>query len=253
MYKNYFYLNRLITELNELLRGFILLEAFSQERDKLILDFLSSDGDHRFIIISVSQNEPYILLKNDYHRAKKNSISFFRNRLPITLNSVEIATDDRIIKFGFNDCSLFFAIRGKDTNIILLDKDTVHEEFKKISELTEAKLLKDIQGKQYSPYLHKPYFEKNTRGIDFRLLIKDNFPFISKDILSEVYFRAGNKNDFNELCDILSSVIDEIHNEKISVFYDLRLNKVIFAPATFRIYDRTEDRLFETYLSAIND
>ncbi|MGE5440173.1 MAG: hypothetical protein ACM3UR_09960, partial [Bacteroidota bacterium] len=80
MYKNYFYLNRQIIELNAELQGSILTESFSQEKDRLILAF-SKDGISSYLIISASQNEPYMHLRDEYHRARKNTVDFFTDYL----------------------------------------------------------------------------------------------------------------------------------------------------------------------------
>ncbi|MDP4193952.1 MAG: NFACT RNA binding domain-containing protein [Bacteroidota bacterium] len=253
MYKNYFYLNRMVLELNSFLPGTTLKEAFSQEKDKLNLCFTSVEENVFNLIVSASQNEPYILLKKEFHRAKKNSIGFFQEFLPSKLINVEIATDDRIIKFNFAKFTLFFLIHGKDSNVVLTENMRDLVPFKKITEETEKRTLSTINEKLFSPFLHEPYLSDLVGSDNLAKEIKNRFPFISKEILSEVSARTKDNTDPEEYISILSKVINEIHNTDISVFYEKQINKVVFAPSTFRIFDRQDNRNFETYLNALNE
>ena len=81
MYKNYFILNRIVLELNSLLNRSTIVEVFSQEKDKLILKCVNEK--QLFLEISVNPGEPYLTLKNEYHRAKKNSVDVFEDFLPL--------------------------------------------------------------------------------------------------------------------------------------------------------------------------
>jgi predicted ribosome quality control (RQC) complex YloA/Tae2 family protein len=243
----------MVLELNSFLPGSILKEAFSQEKDKLNLCFSSKEEDVLNLIVSVSQNEPFILLKKEFHRAKKNSIGFFQEFLPAKLINVEISTDDRIIRFNFADFTLFFLIHGKDSNVVLTEKMRELIPFKKMTEETEKRTLSTINDKLFSPFLHEPYLSDLVGSDNLAKEIKNRFPFISKEILSEVSARIKDNTDPEEYTSILSKVINEIHTSDISIFYEKQINKVVFAPSTFRIFDRQDNKNFETYLNALNE
>ena len=76
MIQNYFFLNRLILEANELLKNAVILEIFSQEKGTLVIDCEKSN-ENIFIEISVIPGNSYFTIKNKYTRAKKNTINFF--------------------------------------------------------------------------------------------------------------------------------------------------------------------------------
>ncbi len=80
MYKNYFFLNRLATELNKELENCLLVSAFSQEKSKLVLEFHKSDVN-KHLEISVEPGFPYLNLRESFNRAKKNTIDFFSEYL----------------------------------------------------------------------------------------------------------------------------------------------------------------------------
>ncbi|MEI7812463.1 MAG: NFACT family protein, partial [Ignavibacteria bacterium] len=225
MYKNYFYLNRMITELNPIFTGMWLTEAFSQEKDRLILNFTSNGNDKRILAVSTDQNLPYINLRKEYCRAKKNTAEFFFDHLPDSLINIEIATDDRIIRFNFTRMKLYFMIRGKDTNIILTDETGCFEPFKKIKPDLKEKIVSVINEKLYSPYFHKPEPDLINDEQDFQGKLKKLFPFIGKEILAEALARAKGNTDFAGIKFHLTEAINEI-KEGIAVFYDDSLNKV---------------------------
>jgi predicted ribosome quality control (RQC) complex YloA/Tae2 family protein len=100
MNKNYFFLNRLVLELNKELENCSLVTAFSQEKNKLALEF-TNKGMNKYLEVSVEPGFPYINLREAYSRAKKNTADFFNEYLPSKLKQIEIAEDDRIVKFIF--------------------------------------------------------------------------------------------------------------------------------------------------------
>ena len=90
MFKNYFYLTRSVKELNKEIANSRINEIFTQEKHKLYLQIPSKDYSNRHLIISANPGLPYLLIKNEHRKAKKNFINFFENFLPSTINSVEI-------------------------------------------------------------------------------------------------------------------------------------------------------------------
>ena len=115
MYKSYYYLNRLTLELNNILVGKRIVNIFSQEKDRLIIQL--DDQDELYIEISVNHSDPYVNVRNKFSRAKKNTIGFFSELVNNKIKEFLIASDDRIIKIVTDIGDLLFAIRGKHTNI----------------------------------------------------------------------------------------------------------------------------------------
>ena len=245
MYKNYFFLNRLIIELNPILENYNLTESFSQDKNKLVLHF-AKDTDDKFIIISTNQNEQNIRLKKEYHKAKKNYINFFRDYLPSRLKNIEIAIDDRIIKFSLKGAELFFLIRGKNTNVILISDDNSFIPFKKANENLIQQLRKEINGKIFSSVYNLPDYNliKETALNE----ISKRFPFISKEIIKETELRAkGNKSFVSGLDEVLR----EIQTDKICVLTDEYSGKYVLMPAGFQIFTGSDKKYFDSILDAV--
>ncbi|MGE5497417.1 MAG: NFACT RNA binding domain-containing protein, partial [Syntrophothermus sp.] len=252
MYKNYFYLNRQIIELNEELQGSLLSESFSQEKDRLILAF-SKDGSNKYLIISASQNEPYMHLRDEYHRAKKNTVDFFTEYLTSRLQAVEIATDDRIIRFRFDKVSLYFAIRGKNTNVILVDEALNTDSFKKTNESQLENFLEEVTNKKmFSSYFHRPDLDAVTDPVNYVSQTKHIFPSIGKEMLAEVSFRLKGET-LEEFKTEMDTVISDIESGDISVFFSPSMGRVVMAPEAFNIFDSMDKATFSTYLKAVDN
>ena len=152
MFKNFFTLNRQTVELNNILAGFSLVQAFTQEKDKLILKFVNGEAE-KFVEFSTDYLIPYFILREKFNRAKKNTLDFFKNYLPADLISLQIAETDRVIKFMFKKFSIYFFKRGKLKHVILLDNEGKILSFKKIPIENEILNLAELK---YSSSFIKP-------------------------------------------------------------------------------------------------
>jgi len=131
MLQNYFFLNRFILDLTPLLVNSKIEEIYSQEKSKLVI-VTSKNTDFYFLEISVIPGNSYMNVRNNYSRAKKNTLNFFNGAEGQTINSIQIAEDDRIIKISCSDSTFYFAIRGKYTNVFVIDNFQNIESFKSI-------------------------------------------------------------------------------------------------------------------------
>lgn len=251
MYKNYFFLNRHTSELNNLLKDFTLTEAYSQEKEIIVLVFSRAD-EKKYLLISVNQNTTYCLLRDEYSRARKNSVSFFQMYLPAKLSNIEIAADDRVIRFSFQDFRLYYFIRGKDTNFILTDDSGTGESFKKIQPVLKEQLRTYFSGLLYSYYFHMPVFEKDI-AVSAEAYIRQNKPYIGKELLLEAKSRCRNSDDSHEILDRLSEVIEEIRDKNIALFFDSERQKLMLSIEGFRTIAPEDLRLFSNYNAALND
>ncbi len=239
MYKNYFYQNRSAIELQNILKEYFLTEAFSQEKDRIILRF-AKNNENKFLIISVNQNLPFVSVKDEFHRAKKNTINFFEEFFPAEINSVKIAEADRIIQFDFSRFQIYFLIKGKDTNLILIKENDLHS-FKKITGDERSKLIDEISSKNFIDKFEMPEIQIEDENL------QRSFPYLGKEIINEFKLR----NSFDEYISI-KDLINEIFSGKISIFYDDILNKVVFAPENFKIFYQKEPKIFDSFSSAFN-
>lgn len=252
MYKNYFFLNRHIIELNEELKGYSLLEAFSQEKDTLVLSFRNNDSS-RHLVVSASQNNPFILMKHDYGRSRKNNVGFFGQYLPSRLQRIEIAAGDRIIALRFDDFILYYFIRGKDTNVVLTDVNGEASTFRKVSPGNLPVILTALASAQYSPFFHRPFIQCGGMNLeDCKIHAAKNFPFIGHELLAEASARTASESS-EEFAARIDEVLDTVETEKIDVFYDRTLGRMVMSSAGFSIYSPEDIKSFPAYNDALMD
>ncbi len=256
MYKNYFFLNRIILEANQVLNGYSITNCFSQDKDKIVFE-LKNKSDLKFLEISVNPGMPYITIKNDFHRAKKNTVDFFINYLPADKIQFNISDSDRIIKIKTSNCDFYFTIRGKFTNLFLLNNDRIQSSFKNIIEDSQEQLIKEFHSTNFINEFNilKINIDANEQ---FEPQIKSKYPFVGKEILNEVKFRfesLQNKNgitsDKNNI-NILEEIILEIKDENPVVFTDDIQNQQKLAFNNFKSIQFSHKEIFENAFDAIN-
>jgi predicted ribosome quality control (RQC) complex YloA/Tae2 family protein len=249
MFKNYFMLNRFIVEANEILSGARITNIFSGEKNKLVFS-LNREDQYLFLEVSVNPGFPFINLShsssNDAH-SRKNRASFFSEHLPSIFKSIEIAEDDRIIKIKLESCSLYFAIRGKYTNVYLINDNLGVDSFKKCSEDIKEEFVKEIQNKEFIQAFNIPDFSGIVNLTEF----KQKYPFIGKEIIAETDFR-NEKKTVSEFKEILQKILIEILIEKPAVFISREENQISVAVTTFHIFPYSGKKIFDNLIDAFN-
>lgn len=248
MHRNYFFLNRLIIEANDLLKGLNIAQIFSQEKGTLIIH-CSNNSNEKFVEICVVPGSPYLTIKNTFSRAKKNTIDFFNQSVDEKIHSLEIAVDDRIIKFNLEHSEIYFAIRGKFTNVFFSNNE-VFIPFKTIGQ-AELSVIHD-------EFLNKK-FSEDWNAINLHLVVETNYldhirkkyPVLGTDIIKEVKSRS-NDNSNLKLENILKGVLEEIRISSPCVFADESAQEIKLGFENFKSIPFTEKFLFKNVIEAQN-
>lgn len=240
MFKNYFYLNRAIVELKDKLVGSTIFEVYTQEKETLNFRIPTEENDNRHLVISINQSEPYILIKENHHKARKNVAEFFSSHLPDKIEALEIANDDRIIKLSCSNSEYLISIRGTLSNIILKSNDGETGFFKKVKRIDDDELFADIINHKFSTVFNIPDFQKDIPALSE---LKKNYTYLTKDILNELKARTSS-NEIDKQKDILKKIIQQIGSNPIQIFYTNDLNRYVFVPAGFVSLSR-DSEIFE--------
>ncbi len=250
MFNTYFYLNRAVIELNSRITGTKVYEVFTQDKNKLYFTIPNEEQPFRVLIISTDQNIPYLHIKNEHHRAKKNSPNFFESYFPSILKGFSIAENDRLLKVEFNEFNLFYSVRGSNTNVYLIDNKNNIEFFKSNKRQNPGKLIEETSTTNFIDVFN----EKIMEGISFPSIdftdIKKIESRITKDIFNE-YKSRTNALDERSFKEILRKIFYEIYFEDISVYYSEEEDKTEFLPSNFNKNANSEN-LFDNYNDAIS-
>lgn len=264
MFNNYLILRKLVNEFNSDLKGFHLFEAFTQEKDQLVLSFRKPGKDRDYechVVINVNPIKPFLYSRETFYRAKKNSISFFTDYMPAKLISVDIADYERIIRFEFDLIKLFIIFRGPLSNIILIDNNQNILSFKNDTEENLEKLTAALSESVFSlrlPELEIPEgttFKKSDHDGRESLrnlknpTLTELLPFFSKEILTEISSRDMQIDSSN-----INSLITEILNYPLAAFFeksdldgkDDLLNEIHLLPSSFTNLRGSKRTLFDT-------
>jgi predicted ribosome quality control (RQC) complex YloA/Tae2 family protein len=245
MIKNYFFLNRFVLEAETLLVNQKIHSVFSQEKEKLIIEF--GNEDSRYLEICVNPGNPYIIFLESYSRAKKNTIDLFPEFEKNIIDSFEIATDDRIIRLKSGSNSLFFTIRGKFTNVISVNSDGSIQAFKKIDENDLEKIKEEFFGKYFTNIFNIPELGIFNENVDLKS-VGEKYPVISKEIIWETEQRLSNTK--NNSLKFLEEVIIDIKNAHSTVFINEQTAEVHLAVDTFRIFNYDQQKTFDSIITA---
>jgi predicted ribosome quality control (RQC) complex YloA/Tae2 family protein len=248
MYKNYFFLNRLIVEFNNELKGFTVNQIFSQEKDKLFLNCINGK-DERYIEISVNPGFPFINLRSHFNRAKKNTIDFFSDVLPDKIVSFEIADNDRIIRIKLEHSSLYFAVRGKFTNVHLIDSSENINSFKKEENDILENFVIEISKINFVSHFNIPDFKKISYETNFEKT-KHDYPILGKEIILETKARCND--DSSEIVDTIRNILNEIRISKVAIFDDQNQRKLHLAFQNFISIPFTNKQYYNTAVEALN-
>ncbi|OGU74167.1 MAG: hypothetical protein A2V93_07610 [Ignavibacteria bacterium RBG_16_34_14] len=246
MFKNYFILNRLTSELNKELPDYKIIRAFSFEKDKLVLILLKNQ-DELSIEISVNPGVPYLSLKRKVSIPKKNLVDFFKSNLPVKIHSIEIADSDRIIRINTDKASLYFAIRGKFTNLFLIAKEGEIESFKKADEKIIYNFRDEIQKHHFISEFNNLKIDENFVDLDS---VKKKYPIIGKEIINEAKLRDESADKISAT--LLLNVINEIKENNLAVFIDEISGEVNLGINSFGIFSFTRKEEFPTLIEAFN-
>ena len=244
MFNNYLYLKRAVIELKSLLIDYKIIDVFSQEKDKSV--FILEKKDHqKYLIFNTTANQPYILLRSKYSKAKKNTYDFFKDLKYKNITGIKISNSDRIIKLSIGEYSVLFSIRGAKTNLFLLKDNSVLESFKKIKEDDQNIFEKEIQNVEYDDR----YSPINTALESFnKNELKNIFPFINSFLLNEIKIRIDENTSLNQA---VNDVFYGLMTDNIAVGY--LESKLRFIPESFVAANELSDKIiFDEYFEALN-
>jgi predicted ribosome quality control (RQC) complex YloA/Tae2 family protein len=139
---HYFTLFHLAKEWNERFYSWRIEEIFTQEKDELILA-LGKEEQHCFVLVSCTAQHNIASLREQYFRAKKNSLTIFPSLAGKKIERIYLHPADRIIFFELaSHEKIALALTGTHANVFVLDGNAiVSDTFIKSEEATGKHLV----------------------------------------------------------------------------------------------------------------
>ena len=143
MLRNYFTLYHAAGELNEQLAGGYIFEIHSQDKNEITLGFVTVDGRHLQLIVTVRSQDFSLSTREGLNRKRRNSAGIMRRVFEMQVTGVTMAHNDREIRFSLEEgYSLVLRLFSADTNVLLVHDGLIVEAFKEGREL-EGKAFND--------------------------------------------------------------------------------------------------------------
>lgn len=222
--------------LDEALRGWILAECWSQEKNRLLLHVIRGT-EAQFVEASVDLRVGYVLPGPEIHRARKNTINFFGAVLGVQLQSVEMHHSERAVRFRFVDghelVVLFFG--PGSGNVLLCNGGTILEAFQDVGE-EYGHLLSEDEG---DDVVTREILAERLRASE-RLPVQAlgrAMPQLGKRLAEEALWRAGLR-DRQSLANCSDAELDALFTA-VDALYDECLHS-----KTFRLYFTANDLIF---------
>jgi len=166
---NFFLLKEVSEFLEKEITGYSIKEIHTQEKDKLVISLSDKDsGESKFLEFSCDDKLPYILLKNNYSKARKNVMNLLAGLYGQEIRNVVIFNNDRIIMANLsNEISVYFVFFKSKYNLIVAADKKIIDAFKNKKELIGINIDDYLTRKEAGPKRTietvKDYFRNNYR------------------------------------------------------------------------------------------
>jgi predicted ribosome quality control (RQC) complex YloA/Tae2 family protein len=189
MLSHYFTLQALVHEAVPMLVGSVIQEAYSQEKDELVIGLrLDAHG----VVFSCRPGATVFFLSQRTARSKKNTASVFPDLDGRIIRDVRLSTSDRIVSIILdNGTTLVALLFGTAANVLLLNAEgTIIAAFRNDRQLRglayaapEREMLFDLSG--------LPKLPSHLAGTPIASALRKTFPSFGATLTIEALFRAS--------------------------------------------------------------
>lgn len=216
---NFYILYHLALYLKNKLNTLTFKDIFSQEKNKIVIDFGISALE-----FSTERNLPYLILKNNFDRANKNSITLFEFLIGESVKDITIYNDDRIILINLtNDFDLYFIFIPSKLNLLITKGNSILASFKKnnakdINDFLKVKADKPEEFKNIKEYISAKYFKIDK---EIRNEIIDKNYIIPEEEINDINIAKVNRI-FSDVKEKLLSNSYRLYEDNNNIRYALR-------------------------------
>lgn len=208
MIKNYFLLKEISKYLNSTLTGCTLEEAYTHEKNKLVLIFQNEWQNIYSLEFYMAQGKEYLFVRGESGKARKNTVNLFEELYGQKVISAELFNDDRIICIALENGYrfIFSLITGKVNAFVVKEGITLNS-------FTDTSEYKDKNINNILPKPGKSIIEAAT----VKEFINNSYRHYGNDYIREALYRAGLKpgdslteENRNKLNGIFESISTEL-------------------------------------------
>ncbi len=190
MFTNWLTYCRIAEELDAQLRGARISEVYTQQKNELVID-LTSDVGTRSLIFSTLPRMASLQLKEDFARARRNSLDLLPDLVGDNITNVAIAGSDRIIRLSLaSGRALFALLFPVRANLLLYNGETLVDSYKQYD------IGADVHRQDYDAITAPPTLDELHASIsrhdnELRPALRALHPWLSGRFTEELYHRCG--------------------------------------------------------------
>ena len=207
MHQNYYFLRQLAPALDANMRGKQLIEAFSQEKDELILIVAIQQEETIqnpfFIKASLRSDFSCLSFPTQFDRARRNSVNLFTGLYGKTVEGVRVSENERALVIDFGADALVFKLFGNRSNCIHFDKNGAARY------LFNSKLAMDAQLVFSS--LDRPIDQSFEAFVSAEGNYKKLFPTFGKLVTEVLDARLKERVELPEKWKVIQHLLNELH------------------------------------------
>ncbi|MBI5216795.1 MAG: DUF814 domain-containing protein [Ignavibacteriae bacterium] len=264
MFVHYFTLRTLCNELHESLHGTSIVEVFSQQKNELCL-MLEKEGTEMTLCISVESGMNYCLLRNDFNRARKNSVDLFQPLPGLSIKQISIHPTERMLVVDVED-GMRLSLQLYNTaasNILLTNREqVVSEAFKRGDELNGKPMTISSRG-DWNIVKDNQHFTDALKQFGERSVeesIRKILPMFGMLYSKEVLVRSGidrlkqtaslNETEVHSLFDSVTSLLRELEHAHPVVYYEEGI-PVTLSMMELQQFKENDSKRFESVNEAV--
>jgi predicted ribosome quality control (RQC) complex YloA/Tae2 family protein len=195
MLNNYFTIREVAKYMDENISGYFIDEIFTQEKNKLFINLINDEKrDAKILEYSIEKGNIYLVLKENFSKAKKNYVNLFQEVYGEKIIGVSLYNDDRAVNFKLTDENeMIFTFFSNKANCFLTDKSVIINSFKDKDEYFNKNISEVIP-------LKEKITPENTSDLTLEKYLKLNYRTYGDLFFKEILLREklNGKEIINE-------------------------------------------------------
>lgn len=249
MFSNYFTLKKIVSESLTELIGYKFLQAYSQRKNKLTLEFCKTEEIKKYDFCVHSKIAGFVPQK--FLKRAKQSIEFFQELKGKKITNVSLDSEERIIRMKIEERELIFRIFGKDSNVFLVKDEICIDAFKRLGFIggqkfeTKKRVGNIFPNSEFSVW-EKSYSESDLEPEKF---LQKKVNHLGKTLVQEILFRA-EKQTLEKIYNSTQEILSEFASSKTKIYLDQNA-PVKFSLCELKSLEQMEFQEFENLEEAI--
>ncbi len=250
MFSNYFTLKKFVSESLTELVGYDFLQAYSQRKNKLTLEFGKDEEVKKYDFCVHSKIAGFV--PQQFLKRAKQSIEFFQELRGKKVTGVILDAEERIIRIEINERELIFRIFGKDSNVFLVKDEICIDAFKRLGFVGGQKFETKKRVGNIFPNSEFTVWEKAFTESDLEpeIFLQKKVNHLGKTLVQEILFRTNEKT-LEKIYNATQEVLKEFASSKAKIYLDQNA-PVKFSLCELKSLGKMEFQEFEDLEKAIH-